>query len=73
MLTGDLGHTAREIGYNCGVMSRDENVNTVVKVESTNGEELTTQIHKVKDQIIQAKHEGKDTTVLVSGEAFYVA
>ena len=23
MLTGDLGHTAREIGYNCGVMSRD--------------------------------------------------
>ena len=27
----------------------------------------------MKDQIIQAKHEGKDTTVLVSGEAFYVA
>ena len=42
MLTGDLGHTAREIGYNCGVMSRDENVNTVVKVESTNADELST-------------------------------
>ena len=24
MLTGDLGHTAQEIGYNCGVISRDE-------------------------------------------------
>ena len=30
MLTGDLGHTAKEIGYNCGVMSRDENVNSVL-------------------------------------------
>ena len=34
MLTGDLGHTAQEIGFNCGVMSRDETLNELFKLES---------------------------------------
>ena len=33
MLTGDLGHTAKEIAFNCGVMSRDNSVNSIVTLE----------------------------------------
>jgi phospholipid-transporting ATPase len=40
VLTGDLGHTAKEIGYNCGVLSRDMKVNDIYNVESTDGETL---------------------------------
>ena len=35
VLTGDLGHTAQEIAYNCGVMSRSTEVNEVFKIETT--------------------------------------
>ena len=38
MLTGDLGHTALEIGYNCGILSRDIAHNTVMKIEGNDSE-----------------------------------
>lgn len=41
MLTGDFGHTAQEIGYNCGIISRDQNTNSVFKLESMDKESLT--------------------------------
>ena len=34
MLTGDMGHTAQEIGYNCGVMSRDASTTSLFKLET---------------------------------------
>jgi len=34
MLTGDLGHTAKEIGFNCGIMSRDESSNAIYTLEA---------------------------------------
>jgi len=34
MLTGDLGHTAKEIGFNCGIMSRDESINAIYSLDA---------------------------------------
>ena len=33
MLTGDQGRTAQEIGYNCGIISRDKASNPVYTIE----------------------------------------
>lgn len=40
MLTGDLGHTAKEIAFNCGVMSRNEDVNSIFSLEAIDANEL---------------------------------
>jgi len=40
MLTGDLGHTAKEIAFNCGVMSRNEDVNSIFSLEAIDTNEL---------------------------------
>jgi len=44
MLTGDLGHTAQEIGYNCGVLSRDVDSNDLFKLESVDHDQLTSEV-----------------------------
>lgn len=33
MLTGDLGHTAKEIGFNCGILSRNADKNSIYTFE----------------------------------------
>ena len=46
MLTGDQGVTAKEIGYNCGVMSRDANECALIEIDTVDVEELK---QKVKE------------------------
>lgn len=41
MLTGDQGHTAKEIAFNCGVMSRDDKVNSIFNFEAEGEEKLS--------------------------------
>ena len=40
MLTGDQGSTAKEIGFNCGVMSRDEDKCKLIEIDSIDAEQL---------------------------------
>ena len=35
MLTGDMGNTAQEIGYNCGIISRDSDLQDIFKIEGS--------------------------------------
>lgn len=44
MLTGDMSHTAEEIAFNCGVMSRDPQVNLIVRFETTEAIELSQKV-----------------------------
>jgi len=55
MLTGDLGHTAQEIGYNCGVLSRDVDSNDLFKLESVDHDQLTSEVLQLSDKIKQSK------------------
>ena len=73
MLTGDLGHTAQEIGYNCGVISRDEQTNSIFKLEANDGETLSRLINEHASSIDNSRRTGKSVSVLVSGQAFYIA
>ena len=59
MLTGDLGHTAQEIGYNCGVISRDEQTNEIYKLEATDGETLSRLINQHATSIENSRRNGK--------------
>ena len=70
MLTGDLGHTAQEIGYNCGVLSRDENLNDVYKLQSNDGETSARLINEHANSIVNSHKNGKKVSVLVSGSSF---
>lgn len=67
MLTGDLGHTAKEIAFNCGVMSRDDRVNSIFTLEAIDSNELKQHILDASEGIKQSKSEYKKTTVMVSG------
>lgn len=73
MLTGDLGHTALEIGYNCGVLSRDESTNALYKIEESSEKEVTEKVRELKPKVAQSRKEGKTVSILVSGRAFAVA
>ena len=42
MLTGDLGHTAQEIGYNCGILSRDSDKHITMRLNTLDNEEAPT-------------------------------
>ena len=44
MLTGDLGHTALEIGFNCGVLSRDEQTNDIYNIDANDSATLNEQL-----------------------------
>ena len=67
MLTGDLGHTAQEIGYNCGVISRDEKTNSIFKLEANDGDTLSRLIKEHASSIEISRRSGKSVSVLVSG------
>ena len=51
MLTGDLGHTAQEIGYNCGVMSRQSNQARLFKLETIESAEISELAKQIKECI----------------------
>jgi len=66
ILTGDLGHTAQEIGYNCGVMSRDQSKAELFELKKVQEAEVMT----TATQVRESSKQGKDTTVMISGQAF---
>jgi len=51
MLTGDLGHTAEEIGYNCGVISRDSYTAEIFRLDSIDREELSAEVNQLGERI----------------------
>lgn len=73
MLTGDMGQTAEEIGFNCGVMSRDPQVNTIIRLAGTDKSELSEMVKQAVKDVEQARREGKKVCVLVGGDTFHVA
>lgn len=68
-----MGHTAEEIGFNCGVMSRDPQVNLIVRLSATDADELTQRVKQAVRDVEQAHREGKKVCVLVAGDSFHVA
>lgn len=68
MLTGDLGFTAQEIGFNCGVMDRQSTA--LFKLEVGEGASLTQEVASLSLQIAQSKQSGKPSTVMISGHTF---
>lgn len=51
MLTGDLGHTAKEIGFNCGILSRDSDKNTIYNLEDVNKEDLECSVTEIAKKV----------------------
>ena len=73
MLTGDLGHTAQEIGFNCGVISRNEQENEIFKLEATDCQDLSDQIRDYSKKIKENHQKGKQVSLVISGKAFTLA
>ena len=73
MLTGDMGQTAEEIGFNCGIMSRDPQVNKIIRLACTDKSEFSEMVKQAVKDIEQARCEGKEVCVLVGGDTFHVA
>ena len=67
MLTGDLGHTAKEIGFNCGILSRDKKKSTILNLQANDKESVQKEILSLKNDLIQSRREGKETSLLISG------
>ena len=70
MLTGDMGATAKEIGYNCGVMSRDQNETSLFKIESLDRNEIAEQIIQLKQDILKEQANGRKITLMIAGQSF---
>ena len=51
MLTGDQGATAKEIGFNCGVMSRDENQCKLIEIDTIDAEGLKAEMRTHADEM----------------------
>ena len=72
MLTGDLGHTAKEIGFKCGILSRDlQDVNYTL--DAITKEEVQEKVKELSLLIAESKQMGRKTGVMLSGQAFQVA
>lgn len=70
MLTGDQGVTAKEIGYNCGVMSRDPNECALIEIDTVDVEELKHHVKEAQNASKQHIDAGRKTCVLISGLSF---
>ena len=73
MLTGDLGHTAKEIGFNCGILTRDSDRNSIYNLEDVKKENLECSVTEIAKKIADDQAAGKMVSVLISGSAFTVA
>lgn len=52
VVTGDLGHTALEIAYNCGVMSRSTESSEVFRLETTDLMQLSNEVGTTLSNIL---------------------
>ena len=73
MLTGDMGHTAKEIGFNCGILSRDESKNAILSIESVQKSQLSNDITDCAKKVALGQQAGQTVSVLISGAAFQAA